>query len=360
MVYGVMPRPRPSTVVDVARKVGVSPSTVSRAYNQPGVVHPATLERVMNAARELNYVPNALARGLITGKSGFVALVVPDITDPFFARLAQSLDQALRSAGMILIVCHTGEQRSEEEHLTQLLQERQIDGLVWCSEAPADSAPSPLDGSRIPKVMIERLPENTLVDAILLDKRGAYEVAEYLYGLGHRRIAMVTGHPHTYGGRELYRAFHASLLRYGLDLAEPYIVSGNFTFEGARAAANYLMNLDPAPTAVFVGSDRMTHGFMIGLIQHGVRVPEDLSVVAFSTSLVDTLVHPLLTSCQSDYEQIGREAARLLLERIQHPELSSRTVWIPTQLLIRGSCLQIAGLASAATMAPAPEEVITT
>ncbi|MGH2521909.1 MAG: LacI family DNA-binding transcriptional regulator, partial [Anaerolineales bacterium] len=155
----------------------------------------------MHAARELSYVPNAFARGLITGKSGFAALVVPDITDPFFARLAFSLDQALWPAGMILIVCHTGEQRREEEHLTQLLEERQIEGLVWVSEAPTDASPSPLDGSRIPKVMIERLPEGTLADAILLDKQGVDDVADYLVGLGHRRIGMVTGHPRTYGGR---------------------------------------------------------------------------------------------------------------------------------------------------------------
>jgi len=313
----------------------------------------------MNAARELDYVPNAFARGLITGRSGFVALVVPDITDPFFARLAQSLDQALRLAGMILIVCHTGEQRSEEENLTKLLEERQIDGMIWGSEASAGSAPSPLAESHIPKVMIERLPENSSADAILLDKRGTDDIAEYLHGLGHQRIAMVTGHPHTYGGRELYRAFQASLVRYGLDLAEPYVVSGDFTFEGARAAAAHLMSLDPVPTAVLVGSDRMTHGFMIGLVQLGVRVPEDLSVVAFTTPLVDTLVHPLITSCQSDYQLIGQEAARLLLERIQQPELANRTVWVPTDLMIRGSCRPITRLAGAAPLLRAPEEVIT-
>lgn len=326
------------TVVDVAARAGVSPATVSRAFNRPKLLSPETLDGVMRAAKDLNFIPNALARSLLSGKSGFAALVVPDISDPFFARLAYSLDQALRSEGMVLIVCHTSEQRIEEEYIMRLLEERRIDGLVWVSEAPADGSPSPFEVSSIPRVMIERLPDTEPADAILLDKSGVSKVVEYLVDLGHRRIAMVTGHQQTYGGRELYRAFEQAMSEKGLEVPDQYVVSGDFKYEGGRNAVARLMAAIPPPTAVFVGSDRMSHGFMTGVTENGLRVPDDLSVVAFSTSLIDNLVHPPLTSCQSSYEEIGREAARLLIDRMRDPDSPSRQVVIPTEFLIRRSC----------------------
>lgn len=293
---------------------------------------------MVRTARELDFVPNALARGLITGRSGFAALVVPDITDPFFGQMAFALEQALRAKGLVLVVCHTSEQYSEEERLTRLLEERQIDALVCASEAPNADRISPLESSRIPRVFIERLPKQGTADSVILDKQSVKEAVQYLYGLGHRRIAMITGHLDTYGGRELAVAFRTAIGEQGLTLPDSYMFHGDFKFEKSRRAASELLDLEPAPTAVFVGSDRMAHGFMTGLAERGVCVPEDLSVIAFSTSLVDTLVHPNLTSCQSSYEEVGQQAAGLLVSRILDPSAPTRQVLVSSRFLIRQSC----------------------
>lgn len=333
-----MPKAKPRTILDVAHKAGVSPATVSRAFNRPELLQPTTLKRVHAAAQQLHFVPNALARGLITGRSGFVALVVPDITDPFFAHLAYAVECSLRSEGLVLIVCHTGERRSEEAALTRLLEERQIEGLIYASEALSDNGPSPLEASRLPRVYVERRPHQGEADSVILAKAAVQDVADYLARLGHRHIAMVTGHLNTYGGRELYRAFKHALGRKHLRLPQQYVVGGDFNFDKSRAAAAHLLGLARPPTAVFVGSDRMAHGFMMGLAECGVHVPADLSVVAFATSLLDRLVHPVLTNCQSSYEQVGQEAAALLLNRIRNPDSPHRQVLVPTRLLIRASC----------------------
>ena len=326
------------TILDVARTAGVSPATVSRAFNNPALLQPATLARVRSAARRLRFVPNALARGLITGRSGFVALVVPDITDPFFAHLAYAVESQLRPEGLMLIVCHTGEQRSEEAQLTRLLEERQIDGLIYASEALSGDGPSPLEASRLPRVYVERQPRRGRADTVILSKEGVHEVVDYLVGLGHRDIAMVTGHQNTYGGRELLAAFQAALKRSGLRLPAQYVAAGDFNFDKSRMAAEQLLGLPRPPTAVFVGSDRMAHAFMMGTADCGVRVPDDLSVVAFATALVDKLVHPMLTNCQSSYEQVGQEAAALMVNRLRNPDSPWRRVTVPTRLLLRDSC----------------------
>jgi LacI family transcriptional regulator len=333
-----MPKANRHTILDVAREAGVSPATVSRAFNSPELLRPTTLARVRRAAQHLRFVPNALARGLITGRSGFVALVVPDITDPFFAHLAYAVESSLRAEGLVLIVCHTGEQRSEEAALTRLLEERQIDGLIYASEALAGNGPSPLEASRLPRVYVERMPRRGRADVVILSKEAVQDVADYLASLGHRKIAMVTGHCNTFGGRELHQAFKLALQRHGLRLPARYVAAGDFNFDKSRAAAAELTRLPNPPTAVFVGSDRMAHAFMLGLADCGVRVPEDLSVAAFATSLLDRLVHPPLTNCQSSYEQVGREAAALLVNRIRNPSSPYRQEYVPTRLLIRASC----------------------
>jgi LacI family transcriptional regulator len=329
------------TVLEVADKAGVSPATVSRAFNRPELLKPDTLTHVLQIAQDLQFRPNALARGLVSGRSGFAALIVPDITDPFFGRLASSLDQALRSEGKVLVVCHSSEQASEELHITQLLEERQIDGVVWVSEAPGSEGVSPIESFRIPKVMIERLPESVDQDVVLLDKSRVSEAINYLVDLGHQRIGIVTGHLQTYGGRELFKEFARSMKAMGLDLPDEYVYSADFKFRRAMEGAASLLSLSSPPTAVFVGSDRMAHGFMTGLAQLGAMAPRDLSVVAFATSLVDSLVYPPLTSIQSSYQAIGETAAKLLMDRMRDPEAPTQRVVVPTEFIIRESCQQV-------------------
>ncbi|HEV8536344.1 MAG TPA: LacI family DNA-binding transcriptional regulator [Candidatus Limnocylindria bacterium] len=321
--------PRPHTIVDVARKAGVSASTVSRAFNRPHLLEARTLRRVQSAAAKLEFVPNALARGLITGRSGFAALVVPDIADPFFGRFAFSLEQALRPEGLALVVCHTSEQRSEEERLARLLEERQMDGLICVSEAPGSGRPSPFETSRIPSVFVERRRVKGAGDEVILDKRSVSDAIRHLIDLGHRRIGIVPGHLQTFGGRELYLAFRAALKKHRLKLDSDHVVPGDFKFETSRAAADTLLRRRSPPTAVFVGSDRMAQGFFYGLHELGVRVPEELSVVAFATDLLESLVAAPVTACRSISGQIATEAAHTLLARLRDPDAPPRSVLIP-------------------------------
>lgn len=336
-----MPRSKARTVLDVAKRAGVSPATVSRAFNRPELLDPQTLTRVLREAKKLKFAPNALARGLVTGRSGIAALIVPDITDPFFAQFAASVERALRPEGIMLTLCHTSEQQDEEEHLTRLLEQLHVDGFVVSSEAPNDASPSPLDRSRIPSVMVERLPRKGSADTVILDKSSIDSLIEYLVVLGHRRIALVPGHLGTYGGREFFQAVKTALEKRGLDLPDEYVVAGDFKFEKSREAAAILLRQARPPTVVLVGSDRMTLGFVAGLEEHGVRIPQDLSLATFSTHLIDSFLHLRVTGCLASIDEIGTEAARLLINRICNPQSPTLHATVPAPFVIRDSCRSI-------------------
>ncbi len=331
-----------STIADVAREAGVSASTVSRVFNRPELVKEETREAVLKIAAELEFVPNRLARGLITGQTGLIALIVQDISNPYFGIVANGCEEELRKEGIAVALFSTSESLRAEEHYRRMLAERSVDGFIFIS-SPADAKSLGEHPTPIPTVYVHRTPDGDHIDAVYTDdQQGSRLACEYLVGLGHRRIATVTGQLETITGATRLRAFREALASYGIDLPDQYVLPGDFKMEGGRQAAKQLVRADPRPTAVFIVSDLMAYAFVHSLAEEGVRVPADVSVVGFDDLPMSSLFYPSLTTIRSPKRGIGEAAARLLLERLEDPEAPPRTVVLPVELVERESCRSFA------------------
>jgi LacI family transcriptional regulator len=328
------------TIKDVARASGVSASTVSRVFNRPGIVQAETRRTVLEAAQQLGFVPNGLARALATGRSGLVGLVVPDITNPFFAYLARGIDDELRRNSLTLVLCNSADNDAEEARLRALLEARSVDGFIYaCMPAVVSLRDNRNPADPLPTVYIQRKPDQPNSDSVYLDdNNGARQAAEYLVSLGHHRIGMLAGLPGTVSSERRERAFRASLAHRGLQLPREWVLAHDFKFEGGQSAADELLRLDPRPTAIFAASDLLAYGFISRLGELGLRVPHDVSVLSFDDLPLNSIVNPPLTSVCSPTHELGRTAARLLVERLAKPGLPSRRRTLGVSLVLRQSC----------------------
>lgn len=328
-----------ATIRDVAKKAGVSPATVSRVLNRPELVKDETRATVLKVADELDFVPNRLARALITGRSGLVALIVQDISNPYFALVATGCEEELHRRGIAATFASTSESLSEEERIRQILAERSVDGfIISSSPATLETVEAPHIPT-IPTVYVHRAADSPHVDAVYPDdQHGTALACEYLLELGHRRIAIVTGQQETMSGQVRLRAFLEYLRERGIETPPQYVIPGDFKLASGKVAAEQLLTCDPIPTAVFVSSDLMAFTLIHTLADAGVRVPDDISVISFDDLPMSELFYPRLTTVWCPKRQIGAEAARLLIERLENPDLPGREIVMPVELKVRDSC----------------------
>lgn len=325
------------TISDVAKAAGVSPSTVSRVFNRPELVKEETRVLVMQIANDLQFVPNRMARGLITGQTGLVALIVQDISNPYFGIVANGCEEELRRNNIAAALFSTSESQFAEEHYRRMLAERSVDGFIFIS-SPADAQSLGEHAAPIPTVYVHRQPDGPLIDGVFTDdRRGGSLAAEHLVRLGHQRIAVVTGQGETITSETRLRSFRDTLAEHGIQLPDQYVLPGDFKMEGGRRAGKQLLRCDPRPSAVFVASDYMAYGLVHAIAEQGVRVPEELSIVGFDDLPMSDLFFPRLTTVRSPNRLIGETAARLLVRRIEDPERPGEDVVLPVELIERDS-----------------------
>ena len=322
----------PISAKDVARAAGVSVATVSRALTHPETVAPATRERVLATARAMGYRPNAAARSLITGRTGNIGLVVPDMENPFFASVTKGVQLRARSAGYAVFVADSDEDPGAEPELARTLAE-QVDGLLLCSP-------------RAPQTVIRQLADEcTLVlvnrtcgdiPAVTIDNReGVRQALEHLRALGHRRVAYAGGPASSWSNRERLAAFldlggrNPELEIVDLGCFGPY-------HSGGVAAGDLAVH--SGATAVLAYNDVVALGLLERLRQRGLRVPEDVSVVGTDDIPVAALTSPPLTSVRLPLVTTGRAAVDLLLSVVRDPAGPPAHHYdLPVQLVVRGS-----------------------
>lgn len=325
------------TLKDVAQKAGVTHSTVSRAINHPELLSEDTLSKVQKAIKELNYKPNPFARGLQTSYSKTIALIVPNIQNLAFANIARGVQQALTSRQYSLIIASASESQSQERLLCQNLGYQWVDGVIFASSA-GGVPPVELLRPNTPKVLIERFVPGQKYDSFYLDiDDGVDQVIAHLHALGHERIAVIAGDRASLSSRQRLYAFQHTMAEYGLPYREDYIQIANWTPRGGWEAMEHLISLKEAPTAVFVMTDTMALGAMGAAAAHGLKIPEDISVVGFNNEPGSGEFTPPLTTLDASYYNIGMHAAEVLLMRIDDPEHSFIEVIYPLQLIERAS-----------------------
>jgi LacI family transcriptional regulator len=319
------------TIKDVARLAGVSPSSVCRALTNPHQVRPETRHRVENAARNLGYAPNRVARSLITGRTGNIGVVLPDLANPFFPSVVKSIQTQARRFDYAVFLSDTDEDPAVEVPLIRALA-KQVDGFLLCSPRAADDEIKAFAGQTPMVVLNRRITGFPSVTADSAD--GMRQAVGHLHALGHRRIAYVAGPRASWSHRDRLRGIKSATSSYEMELIEIGNVAP--TVEGGTAAAD-LVVASPA-TAVLAYNDLVALGLLNRLQARGIAVPGRISVVGFDDIMLAGLVSPGLTTVAIAKENIGRAGVELLLELMADPQgpTATRRV-LPTQLIVRGS-----------------------
>ncbi|MGC8970733.1 MAG: LacI family DNA-binding transcriptional regulator [bacterium] len=325
-------------ILDVAKRAGVSPATVSRVLNKTAKVSPELTKRVLSAVSELNYVPDPFAHGMRTKRTKSIGLIISDITNPFFPELARGVEDYISSAGYSLILCNTDAKTENEKKYVELLLNKGIDGLMFTSLRIGEDVIRSLLADGVPCVLVGRKPENIkgLVYVVTDNYKGGCIAGEYLFSLGHKRFAHVSGPLDNSAGRERLAGFLDTLKRYKVREKDVAIINSDFTMEGGYKSAEDILKLDPLPSAIFFANDAMAIGALQRFWEERISIPETFSIIGFDNIKVSGLIAPPLTTISQEIYNIGQLSARELIKIIEGGKGES-TVLEP-KLIERRSC----------------------
>ncbi|GAA5084651.1 LacI family transcriptional regulator [Thermocatellispora tengchongensis] len=331
-----MAKVRRATMSDVAREVGVTTKTVSRVVNADGPVAPETRSRVLEAMARLGYHPNLMARNIrVGGPDSTVGLIIPDMGNPFFGTVAGGIESALRSRGLTLIVGSSEETAAREQSLVSTFLARRVTALIIVPSASSDHGP--LRAQRrtgLPIVFIDRPARGLTADYVASSNReGARAGVAHLIAHGHRRIAFIGDHPGLHTRKERLQGYRDALAEAGLPYDRELVEIGH-DHEAAAAAVTRLLARKAPATAVFAANNFAATGVVLGLARLGRR---DVALVGFDDLPLAEVLQPALTVVAQDPAAIGKQAAELLMARLDGDRSKARTVVVPTRLIIRGS-----------------------
>jgi LacI family transcriptional regulator len=330
-----------TTLHEVARRAGVSAMTVSRVVNGRGSVDSETRQRVEEAIQALDYVPNRIARGLISQKTQTIGIIVPDIVNPFFAPVVRGAESAARKAGYRILLCNSeGDLRLEREYIEDLVAHR-VEGLLLApaSDRSQSSIQSLLRGG-FPLVLIDRALPDADCDLIVSDNaHGARRLIEHLIAIGHREIAHVCDAEDTSTGRERLRGYREALEAARIPFQPELVIRTTVDRIGGYRAAQEILARDPLPTAIFAVNNMTAVGTMEALRERGLSVPKDMGLVCFDDVEHLAVLSPILTVIDQPAETFGSLGVQLLLERMTGKANSRpRRIILQTDLIVRQSC----------------------
>ncbi|MFJ1650145.1 LacI family DNA-binding transcriptional regulator [Streptomyces sp. NPDC088337] len=325
------------SIKDVAAAAGVSVATVSRVLNENPSVSADARARVLAAVEALGYRPNAVARSLRTHRTRTLGLVISDVLNPYFTALARSVEEEARALGYSVIIGNADERPDLQDHHIRTLLDRRIDGLLV---SPTDGgSPLMLDAARAgtPMVFVDRWIEGVDVPVVRSDGRAAVrDLVAHLYGLGHRRLAIIAGPAATTTGRERVEAFREALAAHGLPLPDAYIGQGDFKAGSGRRVTEGFLGLPEPPEAVFAADNLMALGALDAIRAREMRVPDDIALAAFDDVPWFPHTDPPITAIAQPTGELGRAAVRALVDRMAGRP--ARSVTLPARLVVRRSC----------------------
>ncbi len=311
--------------------------TVSRVLNRSGYVSEDARTRVERAVVELGYVPNQLARGLRSKKTGTIALVVTDITNPFFTTMARGVEDAASETSNLVLFCNTDENEDEELRYMRLLIEKRVDGVLLVPAKTSRNSLELAEAHGVPVVILDRAVESDNVDVVRCDSNsGSTKLAELLLSLGHRRYAILAGRQGVSTTEERIGSFSQAVTS-----ADPQnrvdVFYGGFSVQSGHQNASMALDLHPRPTAVFATNNFISIGAQQEFQQRGVRIPEDIALVGFDDLPSVLVTFPFLTVVAQPAYEMGRRAVEQLFRRIEKPELETQEILLPTEVIVRAS-----------------------
>ena len=330
----------PTTIRDVAKHAGVSPITVSRVINDSDYVSQETRQRVEASVEELGYVPNMLGPSLRFKQTMTLALVLTDITNPFWTTLARGVEDVAQANGYSIILCNTDESESKQEQYLQMLLRRRIDGFLLVPASSSNPKPVQLIQKQgIPVVLLDRQITDVQADIVRADSEdGAYQLTQHLLSVGHRQIAMLTGPQAVSTAVDRANGYRRALIDAGLPDSAIQIQWGEFTQDSGHAMANHSLAASPPPTALFAANNFIAIGTLQALREKGLHVPDDIALVTVDDTPQTFLIDPFLTIVSQPAREMGHQAAQLLLDRLNDTiDADYQHIVLPTEMFIRAS-----------------------
>ena len=334
----------PIRMKDIARDLGVSAVTVSKVLLNHGDIGAETRERVLKRIKELNYQPNQNARALATGKSHLVGLIVPDLLHQFFAQVTKGVSRTLRTRGYGLIIASSEEDPEFEKQEIEQMLARRVDALIIASTQRTPQSFSRITRQRVPYVLVDRKFEGLEANFIGTDDVKAGMLAtEHLISRGCRKIAYIGGdYPSTAADR--LGGFLAAAAAYGIEVPARYICRRTHLDDAADAtgcqAMKALLKLKPRPDGVFCFSDPIANGAMQAVLEHGLRIPEDVAIIGCGNVLYASALRVPLSSVNQESENMGEHAAQLVLEMVgPEAKQEAREIRMRPTLVARTSTL---------------------
>jgi LacI family transcriptional regulator len=326
------------TIQDVAKRAGVAPITVSRVINDSGYASQETRKRVETAIAELGYVPNVLARSLRSKRTNTLALVITDITNPFFTSISRGVEDTASAAGYTTIYCNTDESEEKEKKYLQWFLQKQVDGILL---VPAHSTPDSVEfiqeqGTSV--VLLDRKVPNVEIDAVRCDSEaGAYALIKLLIDRGHRYIAALGGPREASTTEDRIAGYRRAITEAGLAENEQ-VYYGPFTQSSGYELTTQALAHTPSPTALFGANNFISIGAMKALRDSGIPVPEEIAVVSFDDLPPTLVVDPFLTVAAQPAYQMGQKATELLLNRLsgEAPQ-ECQEIILPIEIIVRQS-----------------------
>jgi LacI family transcriptional regulator len=311
--------------------------TISRVLNDKGEISSATRQRVLEVVHDLNYRPSRVARSLVTSQTFTIGLIVPDITNPFFAVIVRGAEDIAWEHNYNILLCNTVEKQERESAALQLLEETQVDGVILCSPRLLDGQLFPLLKEYSSVVVFNRPVPDELADVVRIDDLdGGAQAANHLLEIGRRTIACLTGPAHSFSGQARIQGMILAAEAAAYNLRPELRMACMPTWEGGYNATHTLIETYPDIDSLICYNDLVAVGALQACVDLGKRVPEDIAIVGFDDILLARTTRPALTTLRVPTYEVGGKLMRLLLERVQgRPE--PKEIVIKPELIIRAS-----------------------
>jgi len=331
------------TIRDVARAAGVSINTVSRALNGKPDIRPKTRQLVLRTAQSLNYMPNKLARGLRSNKTGVIGVIVADIANPFFSAVVKGMGKAAKDLGYSMILQDTGENYENEEEAIHIMQSEHVDGVLITPVQTDNKSIYMLEESGIPFVLVARYFTTVDTDYVVADDvQGGYLATKHLIERGHKEIAFINGPSYNSSAIERLQGYVKALDEHTIKIKEHLIADGALTMEDGYTYTKALLARSTShPTALFTFSDFVALGAMKAVHEVGLRVPDDMAIVGYDDIDFAFCLESPLTTIRFPKRQIGQEVVSILKKKMDG-EVSHSCLRMPVELVIRQSSLSAA------------------
>lgn len=320
-------QPNP-TIKDVAKRANVSIATVSRVLNNLPGYSDKTRQLVMKAVEETGYQPNAIARGLINKRTQTIGVLLPSVSSSFSSELLHGIELHAHEHEYSVVICNTGDDGNRTLKYLQVLREKQTDGVIFASEVLKDEYYQTIQAMGIPTMLVSSQSAHSSIPFVKVDDyRAAYDAVSYLIGKGHTQIAMVAGTKEdTIAGIPRVKGYLQALQDHNLYFREEALVYGDFKFESGYSAMETLVRGNAGITAVFAASDEMAIGALSYAAKHGVKIPEDISLIGYDDLKLAEMVVPPLTTIHQPLSDMGALACEKLINMIETGVLAESTI----------------------------------